>query len=385
MATAIPIPFFDLEASIGATRAEVVRRIEQVIDRGAFAGGPFVEEFEQAFAHYLGYDYVVAVGNGTEALWLSLLALDIGPGDEVITVPNTFIATAEAISFTGARPVFVDVDPHTYTMAPDALEAAITPYTKAIMPVHLYGQPADMTAILEVAGRHGIAVVEDACQAHGARCNNRRVGSLGRAGCFSFYPGKNLGAFGEGGAVVTNETLVAERVRMLRDHGQREKYDHRLLGWNSRMDAFQAVVLSTKLGYLEERNASRRAIAAIYDALLADVPEVVLPEVATYAHHVYHLYVVRVQDREHFVAAMRDLGVLVGIHYPHAIHLQGAYASLGHSPGSFPVAEQCAREVVSLPMFPELGPERALQVAEAVQACVGSAGLLRKPSTVGVH
>src|SRR6266498_3349679 len=348
------IPNLDLKAHHGPMREELIAVIQEVIDNSAFAGGPYVARFEQDFAPFCGTSHAIGVGNGTDALWLTLLALGVGAGDEVITVPMTFIATAEAISFCGAKPVFVDIDERTYTMNPELLERAITPRTKAIIPVHLFGQPADMDPILEIARRHGLHVVEDACQAHGAEYNGRRAGSMGIAGCFSFYPGKNLGALGEAGAVVTNNEELRNKIQMLRDHGQAKKYHHAVIGWNARMDGIQGAALRVKLKHLDRANQARRANARFYDQYLTEVEEVILPTEAEYARHVYHLYVVRVQNRDRVLQAMANRGIACGIHYPIPVHLQEAYHFLGHRKGSFPVAERCAEEFLSLPMYPEL-------------------------------
>jgi len=348
------VPFLDLKAHHDSMRGELETAIREVMDSNAFAGGPFVAKFEQDFATFCGAADAIGVGNGTDALWLSLLALGIGAGDEVITVPMTFMATAEAISYSGAKPVFVDIDERTYTLDPDLLERAISPRTKAIIPVHLFGQAADMGAILEIAQRRGLPVIEDACQAHGAEYRGRKAGSLGTAGCFSFYPGKNLGALGEAGAVVTNNEELRNKIQMLRDHGQAKKYHHALIGWNARMDGIQGAALQVKLKHLDRANQARRANARFYDQHLAEVEEVILPREAEYARHVYHLYVVRVQNRDRVLQAMANRGIACGIHYPIPVHLQEAYRFLGHRKGSFPVAERCAEEFLSLPMYPEL-------------------------------
>ncbi len=348
------VPFLDLKAHHDSMRGELETAIREVLDSNAFAGGPFVAKFEQDFATYCGAADVIGVGNGTDALWLSMLALGIGAGDEVITVPMTFMATAEAISYCGAKPVFVDIDERTYTLDPDLLERAISPRTKAIIPVHLFGQAADMDAILEIARRRGVPVIEDACQAHGAEYRGRKAGSIGTAGCFSFYPGKNLGALGEAGAVVTNNEELRNKIQMLRDHGQAKKYHHALIGWNARMDGIQGAALRVKLKHLDRANQARRANARFYEQQLAEVEEVILPTEAEYARHVYHLYVVRVQDRDRVLQAMANRGIACGIHYPIPVHLQEAYRFLGHRKGSFPVAERCAEEFLSLPMYPEL-------------------------------
>ncbi len=295
------VPFLDLKAHHDSMRGELETAIREVMDSNAFAGGPFVAKFEQDFATYCGVADAIGVGNGTDALWLSMLALGIGAGDEVITVPMTFMATAEAISYSGAKPVFVDIDERTYTLDPDLLERAISPRTKAIIPVHLFGQAADMDAILEIARRRGLPVIEDACQAHGAEYRGRKAGSIGTAGCFSFYPGKNLGALGEAGAVVTNNEELRNKIQMLRDHGQAKKYHHALIGWNARMDGIQGAALRVKLKHLDRANQAR---------------EVILPTEAEYARHVYHLYGVRVQDREQVLQAMANRGIACGIHYP---------------------------------------------------------------------
>ena len=357
------VPFLDLKRPYETLRPEILPAIEAVLSSAAFAGGPFVARFEEEFAAYCGRRFAVGVGNGTDALWLALLALGVGPGDEVITAANTFIATAEAISFTGAKPVFVDVEETTYNMNPSLVEAAITPRTRVIIPVHLYGQMADMDPILAVAQRHGLQVVEDASQAHGAKYNGRPAGSMGGMGCFSFYPGKNLGAYGEGGAVVTDDEKLAGQLRALREHGQKQKYIHQVIGWNARMDGIQGAVLSVKLRYLDEGNDARRRHARDYDRLLAGLPAVVRPVERPGSHHVYHIYAVRVPDRDRVLREMDQRGVSCGIHYPVPIHLQEAYAALKLSRGAYPVAERCAGEELSLPMYPELTEEMVGYVA----------------------
>ena len=361
------IQFLDLKTNHQAHRAEFDRAIGEVIDSGAFAGGRFVEQFEKEFAEYCEAKHAIGVGNGTDALWMALLALGVGPGDEVITVPATFIATCEAISFCGAQPVFVDIDPDSYLMDPALLEAAITPRTKAIMPVHLFGQPVDLDPILAIAAAHGLPVVEDAAQAHGARYKGRRAGSIGAAGAFSFYPGKNLGAFGEAGAVVTNDDDLAAKMRMFRDHGQAKKYFHDVVGWNCRMDGIQGAVLSIKLRYLEERNQLRRERAAQYDEALRGLTQVVTPVRSANAGHIYHIYAVRVPNRDAVLEAMGAAGVSCGIHYPVPVHLQNAYEELGLGRGSFPVAERCAGEFLSLPMYPELTPAQVDEVVATLR------------------
>jgi dTDP-4-amino-4,6-dideoxygalactose transaminase len=367
------VPFLDLKAQNDPLRSEILASIEEVIDANAFAGGPFVARFEEEFATFCGTPFAVGVGNGTDALWFALLALGIGPGDEVITVPHTFMATAEAISFCGATPVFVDIDAETYTMDPALLERAITPRTKAIIPVHLYGQMADMDPIMEIANRRGIPVIEDACQAHGASYKGRKAGSIGLAGCFSFYPGKNLGAFGEAGAVVTSDPTLASKIRTLRDHGQEKKYHHSMVGWNGRMDGIQAAVLRVKLKSLEGWNAARRENARLYGTLLGNSEHLILPSTSGRGVHVFHLYVVRVKDRDRVLDAMSKRGISCGIHYPGPVHLQKAYSGLNLGPGSFPVTEQAAGEVLSLPMFAELTPAQIQSVAQELGALLPSA------------
>src|SRR5437016_4446598 len=309
---------------------ELMEAFRQVTDTSAFAGGPFVARFETEFSAFCQTRHALGVGSGTDALWLSLLALGVGPGDEVITVPNSFMATAEAISLCGARPVFVDIDEKTYTMDPAQVEAATTLRTQAIIPVHIFGQMADMDTILAIARRYGAPVIEDACQAHGAEYKNRKAGSMGTAGCFSFYPGKNLGALGEAGAVITNDEELAHKIQMLRDHGQAKKYHHTLIGWNARMDGIQGAALQVKLKYLDRANQARRANARFYDQHLAKIEEVVLPEEAEYARHVYHLYVVRVQNRDRVLQAMANRGIACSIHYHIRVHRHEAYRFLRH-------------------------------------------------------
>jgi dTDP-4-amino-4,6-dideoxygalactose transaminase len=361
------VPFLDLQAHHSPLREELNAAIHEVIDSHAFTGGPFVAKFEEDFATYCGCEHALGVGSGTEALWLCLLALGIGPGDEVITVPSTFMATAGAITHCGAKPVFVDIDERVYTLSPAALRGAITPRTKAIIPVHLFGQPADMDPILEVAREHGLAVVEDACQAHGALYKGRPAGSLGDAGCFSFYPGKNLGAFGDAGAVVTNNRALQEKIRALRDHGQVQKYRHSFVGWNCRMDGIQAAVLRVKLRRLDAANASRRAHAAHYNRLFEGFEQVITPVEAPYSRHVYHVYSIRIAERDQVMRTLGEKGIGSGIHYPVPVHMQEAYRGLGYSTGAFPVAERCADQFLSLPMYPELAPSQVEIVGEAVK------------------
>jgi len=364
----VKVNFMDLKVQYDAIKDEIAEALQAVLDKTAFAGGPFTAQFEDEFAVYCQTEHAVGVGSGTEALWIALLAADVGPGDEVITVPNTFIATAEAISFTGATPVFVDIDEVTHNMDPNLLDAAITKKTKAVIPVHLFGQPADMDPIFMVARKHNLFVLEDACQAHGAEYKDKRTGSLGDAGAFSFYPGKNLGAYGEAGAVTTNDAELAAKMRMIRDHGQAAKYYHDAVGWNGRMDGIQGAVLSVKLKYLDQWNDARWKNAELYKQNLAGVDGIIIPKEVDFARHVYHLYAIRVidADRDAFMKALNEKEIFCGIHYPVPVHLQKAYSSLNQGPGSFPVAERCASQYVSLPMYPELGEDQIVYTARCV-------------------
>ncbi|HMM62683.1 MAG TPA: DegT/DnrJ/EryC1/StrS family aminotransferase [Mesorhizobium sp.] len=348
------IPLLDLRAQYAGIRQEIDAAVLGVLASGQYVLGEEVAAFEREFAAYCGTPHAVAVNTGTSALHLALLALGVGPGDEVITVPFTFVATAAAICYAGARPVFVDVEPATLTMDARQLDAAITGRTKAIVPVHLYGQMADMDAIMAVARRHGIPVVEDACQAHGAEYKGRRAGSIGAAGCFSFYPGKNLGACGEGGLAVANDPELADRMRMLRDWGQQQRYEHVVKGFNYRMDGIQGAILRVKLAHLEDWTEVRRAHARRYTALLAGSPMVKVPREEAGRRHVYHVYAVRSPDREGLRHALAAEGIQTGLHYPIPVHLQKAHADLGYRAGDFLVSEAAAREVLSLPIYPEM-------------------------------
>src|SRR5215510_9244505 len=359
------IQLVDLKAQYDTISEEITAAIQSVIESSAFVGGNAVHEFEKEFAAYCDVKACVGVGNGTDAIYLVLRALGIGAGDEVITVAHTFIATSEAISMTGARPVFVDIKEDTMLMDPRLLEAAITPRTKAIIPVHLYGQPCEMDAIMEVAERHGLKVIEDAAQAHGARWRGRRVGSIGDAACFSFYPGKNLGAFGDAGAVVSNDEELIERVRMFANHGRLEKYTHKMEGVNSRLDGLQAAILRVKLRHLDEWNAKRRAHADFYLESLSSSefrPQAVHPN----ATHVWHLFVVRLADREALQKKLKDEGIATGIHYPVPLHIQPAYQERQIPLGSLPVTERVANQVVSLPMYPELSQAQLESIVNAM-------------------
>ena len=350
----VRVPFSDLISLHAGIKDEICNSISDVIDTAEFVGGSYVEQFENEFSEYCNTAHAICVGSGTDAIWLTLTAMGVGPGDEVITVPMSFIATAEAISNTGARPVFVDIEECTYTMDASALDGALTRNTKAIVPVQLFGQAADMNPILEFADKHGLMVVEDAAQCHGAKYGGSKVGSLGNAGCFSFYPGKNLGAIGEAGAVVTNDGLLAERIRILRDHGQFKKNQHSVIGWNSRMDGIQGAVLSIKLRHLDEWNRMRQEIATTYSRELSGYKNIILPRTGTDRSHVFHIYAIRALPRDEMTLAFDNRKIGYGIHYPVPIHLQKAYAHLGLKEGSYPVSEACANTFLSLPMYPEM-------------------------------
>jgi dTDP-4-amino-4,6-dideoxygalactose transaminase len=360
------IPFVDLRAQHESIRDEIDAAIRGVLESCQFTLGSEVAKFEEEFAAYCGSRFAIGVNSGTSALHLALLAAGVGPGDEVITVAFTFVATVAAIHYTGAKPVLADIDPVTYTLDPVALEAAITPRTKAIIPVHLYGQCAEMGRILAIAKRHGLLVIEDACQAHGAEYQGRRAGSLGDLGCFSFYPGKNLGACGEGGLVTTQSADYDRKLRMLRDWGAEQKYQHVLKGYNYRLEGLQGAILRVKLRHLERWTEARRAAAARYDAALAG-SGVVTPLAAGYGRHVYHIYAIRAGTRALWQAGLQARGIHTGIHYPCPVHRLPAYADLGYRAGQFPHSERAAREVLSLPLFAEITAEQTTAVAQAVR------------------
>ena len=364
------IPLVDLQAQYRSIGEDIDSAIRRVIETTSFILGPEVANFEKAFAAYCGAEHCAGVSSGTSALELALRALGIGAGDEVITVAHTFIATAEAISATGAKPVFVDIDARTFNLAPDALAQAITPHTRAVMPVHLYGQPADMTRINRIAREHGLWVVEDAAQAHGATWNGQRAGVLGDVACFSFYPGKNLGAYGDAGAVVTNRAEVAEKVRLLRNHGRRAKYLHEEIGFGKRLDALQAAILSAKLPYLEQWIEARNRLAARFSSRLADL-ELELPQVADEARHAWHLYVVRTPRRDEMLEHLHKHGIGAGVHYPVPLHLQPAYAELGYERGALPVTEAVADTCLSLPLYPEMTEEQQDRIVACIAEFVG--------------
>lgn len=361
----IKVPSLDLKIQYQSIKPEIDAAIAGVLDSGQFILGSEVAGFEQEFAAYCGTAECIALNSGTSALHLALLAAGIGPGDEVISVPFTFVASVAAVVYTGARPVLVDIEPHSFTIDPAAIEAAVTPRTKAILPVHLYGQPADMDPIMEIARRRGLVVIEDAAQAHGAKYRGRPVGSIGDIACFSFYPGKNLGAYGEGGAVTTNNSEHARTVRILRDWGQDRKYHHLLHGFNYRMEAFQGAILRVKLRHLERWTEARRAIVAKYNQLLAG-SSVERPTEMPWAQHVYHLYTLRTKDRDGLQKSLQNQGIQTGIHYGLPVHLQPAYANLGYARHSFPHSEKAANEVLSLPLYPEMTDDQIHLVARAV-------------------
>ncbi|MEH7118602.1 DegT/DnrJ/EryC1/StrS family aminotransferase [Neobacillus vireti] len=363
------IPFLDLPAQYYSIKDEVMSAVKQIFENCAFIGGKEVERFEKSFAHYCQSAHCIGVGNGTDALWLTLNAMDIGPGDEVILPANTFIATAEAITAVGAVPVFVDHDKETYTINTTAISDRITEKTKAIMAVHLYGQPADMDPILKIAADHGLKVIEDAAQAHGAEYKGQRAGSIGDAACFSFYPGKNLGAYGDGGAVVTNDQILADKIRLLSQHGSKVKYHHEIAGYNSRLDGIQAAILNVKMKYIEQWTEARRKNATLYRNLLKD-SSIVLPAERENCRHVYHLFVIRVKNREAVQNHLLSRGIQTGIHYPTPLHLTQAYKSLGIPEGTFPLSEEYAHDLLSLPMYAELSNEQIREICAALKDIV---------------
>ena len=362
----VRVPYLDLKAQYQSIKPEIDAAVARVLESSQFILGPEVAAFEQEVARYCNAAECIALNSGTSALHLALLAAGVGPGDEVITVPFTFVASVAAILYAGARPVLVDIDPYAFTMNPAAIEAAITPHTKAILPVHLYGQTADMDPIMDVARRHNLVVIEDAAQAHGAKYKGRSAGSIGDIGCFSFYPAKNLGACGEGGAVTTSNPEYARTIRRLRDWGTDRKYHHVLRGYNYRMEGFQGAILRVKLRHLEKWTEARRALARKYDELLAD-SGVQCPTGIPGAFHVYHLYTLRADDRDGLQAALLAEGIQTAVHYAIPAHLQSAYADLGYGKGSLPQAEAAAEQVLSLPIYPELSEDAILRVAGAVK------------------
>jgi len=362
----IKVPYLDLKAQYRTIKPEIDAAVSKVLESGEFVLGSEVASFEREFAAYCSASECIALNSGTSALHLALLAAGVGPGDEVITVPFTFVASVAAVLYAGARPVLVEIEPRSFNMDPAAVEAAITPRTRAILPVHLYGQSADMDPIVEIARRYRLVVIEDAAQAHGAKYKGRTAGSIGDIGCFSFYPTKNLGAYGEGGAVTTSNAEYARKIRMLRDWGQDRKYHHVLRGYNYRMEGLQGAILRVKLRHLEHWTEARRAVAAKYNQLLADC-DIERPAEMSGSRHVYHVYTVRAHDRNALQAALASEGIQTAIHYAEPAHLQPAYADLGYGPGAFPQAEAAAKQVLSLPIYPELSEQAIVEVAQGVQ------------------
>ena len=360
------VPYLDLQAQYRPLRSEMLRALEEICKSARFAQGPVTSDFESKFAAYCGVDHCVSLNSGTSALHLALRCLDVVPGDEIVTVSMTFIATAWAISYLGATPVFVDIDPVRRTLNPDKLEAAITPRTKALVPVHLYGMPAQMDRINAIAAQYRLPVIEDAAQAHGAKYRGKRVGQFGQIACFSFYPSKNLGAYGEGGALITNNAAIAERARSLRDHAQRQKYLHDEIGYNYRMDSFQAAVLSIKLKHLDDWNAARVDRARYYTELLKD-SSYKLPARVSDSECVWHCYVIETPKRDRVRSLLQDVGIETAVHYPVPIHLQKPYAHLGYQPGDLPVTEALCEQCLSLPLYPELSKEKISRVASVLR------------------
>ena len=371
------IPPIDLVRQYKTIGKEVSAAVQDVLTSGRYIGGPLVESFEQQFANYVGAVECVACNSGTDALYLALRALEIGPGDEVITTPFTFIATAEVITAVGATPVFIDIDAQTFNLDVTQIAAAITDKTRAIMPVHLFGQPVDMSTVMSIAQAHNIVLIEDCAQATGAQWQGKKVGSIGHIGCFSFFPTKNLGACGDGGAVVTNDESIAVSIRKLREHGMASRYCHEATGINSRLDALQAAILQIKLPYLERWNDARREVAAYYHQLLNPVPGVVIPQEIAGGHSVWNQYTIRLTKdssssnyRDEVRRRLQQLGISSMVYYPLALHLQPVYKILGYQAGQLPVTEQICHEVLSLPMFPELSFEEQQQVVYALKDCL---------------
>jgi dTDP-4-amino-4,6-dideoxygalactose transaminase len=364
------VNFVDLKAQYQSIKPEIDSAIQDVISNTAFILGKAVADFEEQFAKYCGVKYSLGINSGTSALIMALQAVGIGKGDEVVTTPNTFIATAEAISCVGATPVFVDMEEKSYNMDPGKLEKAITKKTKAVIPVHLYGQPADMDPILEIAKKKGVVVIEDACQAHGAEYKGKRAGSLGKMGCFSFYPGKNLGAYGEGGGVTTDDEEMVRKIKALRDHGSPKKFYHEFIGNNCRLEGIQGAVLAVKLKHLDKWNDGRRKNAQLYKKHLQGT-EVKLPQEMPYAKHVYHVFCIRVKDREKLIEFLSKKEIFTNIHYPIPIHLQKAYSFLGYKKGDFPVVESSMDEILSLPMFAELTEEQIKYTTDCIKEFYG--------------
>jgi dTDP-4-amino-4,6-dideoxygalactose transaminase len=373
------IPLVDLKAQYASIKADIDAAMARVIGNTSFIMGKEVKDFEAAFADTMQVKHAIGISSGTDAIFLALAVLGVGPGDEVITSPHTFIASAEPIVHLGATPIFVDIDPTTYNLNPALLEAAITPKTKAILPVHLYGQPSDMEPILDIANKHGIPVIEDAAQAHGAEYRGKRIGNWGVMACFSFYPGKNLGAYGDAGAIITNDDALAKKLSMLRNHGRTGKYEHEFIGYGDRLDALQAAILGAKLPHLEGWNEARRQHADYYNQALAGLNGVTLPGELKNVRHVYHLYVIRMAgSRDNLIEHLKQAGIEAGIHYPIPLHLQPAMAFLGHKAGDFPETEKAASSIVSLPMYPELEIGQLNTIVEEISEFV-------ERSAVSIH
>lgn len=361
------VPYLDLQAQMRPLRSEIEAAISRTLDNCSFCLGPDVAEFEKEFAKFCGAEHCIAFNSGTSALHIALMLMGVGPGDEVITTPSTFVATSWAISYVGAKPVYVDIDEATFNLDPKLVERAITPRTKAIMPVHLYGHPVDLDALLEICRKHKLPLLEDACQAHAAKYKGKHIGTFGVAAGFSFYPGKNLGAYGEGGALITNDAAFATRARSLREHGSTRRYYHDEIGFNYRMEGIQGAVLRVKLPHLEDWTRERRRVAHRYNQLLAETP-LQLPRDAAYAQSAWHLYVVRHPQRDELKKYLEANHIGCALHYPLPLHLQKAYAHLGYKAGDFPVAEKAARECLSLPIYPELTEAQIQRVAEVIHA-----------------
>jgi dTDP-4-amino-4,6-dideoxygalactose transaminase len=359
------IPLVDLKAQYLSIKKEIDEAIQRVLNKCNFIMGDEVKEFEEELASFCSAQYAVGVSSGTDALLLALKALNIQPGDEVITVPNTFIATTEAITMAGGKIKFVDIDEETFNIDTNKIESAITNKTRAILPVHLYGQPANMDPIINLAKKYNLKVIEDAAQAHGAEYKNKRVGALGDIGIFSFYPGKNLGAYGDAGAVVTNDPDISNKIAMLRNHGRTKKYEHEYEGYNCRLDTLQAAILRVKLKYINSWNEARRNHASSYRKLLQNT-DIILPTEQKDNKHIYHIFAVRTADRDNLLNKLKNEGIGAGIHYPIPLHLQPAYRYLGYKAGDFPITEKCAREIISLPMYPELDEVKIKKIAEAI-------------------
>jgi dTDP-4-amino-4,6-dideoxygalactose transaminase len=361
------VPFVDLKAQYASIKKDIDPAIQAVLDKAAFIQGPFVDQFEKAFAEKYGVRHCVGCANGTDAIYITLKALGLGTGDEVITVANSWISTSETITQAGARPVFVDIEPEYFHLDPRKIEAKITSKTKALIPVHLYGQAADIAAIKRMCDKHGLLLIEDCAQAHFATFAGRPVGTFGAAGTFSFYPGKNLGAYGDAGAIITDDDALAERARMFANHGSRRKHHHDMEGVNSRLDGLQAAILHVKLNYIDRWNIARHNAALKYRELLADIPQITTPRLRENAFHVFHLYVVRAERRDGLADHLRSRGIETGLHYPTALPFLKAYARLGLTAADFPVAHRCQGEILSLPMYPELSDTQMAYVAESIR------------------